>query len=175
MVIPGFSNYDISEDGTVLNIATGKVVKHAITSISNNLVYVRVCLKDDKGAIRMHNVMKLLAETYLDKPDGAVCVRAKDGDNLHVHIDNVEYVPRHSVVKQAWDDGKMANRRPRQKRWNADTVDYVYNVLQAIGPVTLSKLNGAIDIPLSDIRYSLEELVNKGSVAKTKNGFEVIE
>jgi hypothetical protein len=173
MIIPGFSLYNISEDGVITRTDTGDKIVPVVTKI-NNAEYLRACLKDDNGKVRMHSVMKLLAETYLQKPTPTAVPRAIDGDNLHVSVDNIVYVTRSELSKNAWRDGKMEHRRPRQKSWSDDTLDYVYDTLYATGTIKMAKLNGIMDLPYSTIRYAVEELCRRGFVAKTKEGLEII-
>lgn len=173
MTIPGFSLYNITEAGIITRVDNNKPIIPTVTK-SNSSTYLRVCLKDDNGKVRMHNVMKLVAETFLEKPFHNAVLQAKDGDNLNVHVNNIEYTSRSEISKKAWSDGKIAHRRSRQKCWTEDTLEYVLSCLNVLSPITMVDLSYEIKLPYSTIRYCVAELCNRGKVKKTGRGVEVI-
>ena len=174
MIIPGFSKYDITEDGVVTEIEVNRIVEPSIVDIKTN-VYKRVCLKSDDGKVRMHSVLGLLALTYIGKAPYNHVATAIDGDNLNTHVSNVHYIPRSSVVKGAWDAGKMDGRAKRKRCYGPFSVEMLYDAMQAYdGPVTMATLSADLQVTYSTIRYSMLELVESKKVRKTTKGFEVI-
>ena len=48
MIIPGFENYDISEDGIVTKVDTGKVLRRFLYTLPSGKQYYHVSLMKDK-------------------------------------------------------------------------------------------------------------------------------
>ena len=101
-------------------------------------------------------------------------VQAIDGNNLNVSLDNLRYITRAELSKQAWADGKLDNRKPKQKCWSENSVEYVYDTLATFGPMVLNELVDIMDLSYSTVRYSVDELRRQGKVRKTKCGLEVV-
>ena len=175
MIIPGFSNYNITEDGVVTNILTGNIVKSRIVTANNLNRYVNVSLVDNCGKRRTHNVLKLLALTYLEKPEEHCMARAKDGDNTHVSLCNVEWVPYAESTRKAWARGKMSDRQPRKSCVTEDSIALLYDTMQLLStPVTMYALSRELDLPYSTVRYSMYALIKQGKAVKHEKGFELI-
>ena len=174
MIIPYHSNYDISEDGVVTNLKTNKEVKRSLAKCANNTTYYRVSITSDFGVTRVHSVLKLMADTYLVKPNKGAVAHAKDGNNLNVNLSNVEFITRSEFAKQRWKDGKYSKRKARPKCWSQDSMDFIFSAIEELGPISLSDLNAALPVPYSTIRYSVDALIEQNRVVKTKSGLEVI-
>lgn len=175
MIIPGFPDYDITEAGAVSRISTGKVVEPVVTHLSGSRQYLRVCLLGTDGIYRMHNVMKLLALAYLEKPEGATIVVAKDRNNLNIALDNIEWTTHGKVVKAAWDEGRISDRRPRPSSCNEDSIEMLHNTMLLLdGPTTMTELSYMLQVPYSVVRYSMAALRERKLVRKTEKGFEVV-
>jgi hypothetical protein len=175
MIIPGFTDYDISEDGIVTKVSTGKVVKPNIVRLGM-YAYKNVRIVDDSGLGRAKNVMRLLAMTYLPKPDAHSMARAKDGDNTNTILSNVEWVPYCDRAKEHWRNGKMAERRARRSSVTEDLIDLVYDTMCLYDkPVTMTSLSNELEMPYSAVRYSMIALVQRGKARKLREGFEAIQ
>ncbi len=174
MIIPGFSEYNITPDGVVTHVTTGKVVKPRIVK-NRNSWYKQVTLRGDNGYIRICNVLGLLALTYMDKPLSVGIVRAKDGNNLHAVLDNVVCTTQAEIARESWRTGGLKNRKCRDRCFNEDSMDMVYYAMLAYDrPASMVELSRDLDVPYSTVRYSMEELRKQDKVRKTKNGYEVI-
>ena len=176
MIIPGFSNYSITKDGVVTNVHSGAVSKHTVTSTSGGFYrYTVVSIVDDSGKRRQHNVLKLLAITYLEKPQGPCTVRAKDGNNLNISLDNAVWVPYSESARRAWELGKMTDRQPRKSCVTEESINLLYDTMLLYGvPVTMSGLSRELDLPYSTVRYSMYALMKRGKARKLEEGFELI-
>lgn len=172
MIIPGFSKYDITEDGVITNITTGAVSKQYLDPPHYTYRYKKVRLVDDNNKIRVCSVLKLLALTYLPQPDYKAVVRVKDGDTLNTTIDNVYWLPYSEMLKIAWEDGKMHHRKPREgKCCTKESVELVYEtLLQLSSPTPMSILSEMLQVPYSTVRYSVEALCRQGRAVKTGIG-----
>ena len=175
MVIPGYSAYDITEDGVVTHIATGNVIKHRIATVQKYYKYDQVTLISDEGKRQMCNVLRLLAMAYLDKPEDLCTARAKDGDNTNAVLSNVEWVPYIEASKQAWRRGKMHKRKPRQSSVTEDSINLLYDTLLLFNnPIPMTTLSRELELPYSTVRYSMYALIKQGRARKCEEGFEAI-
>ena len=173
MIIPGYSHYDITEDGIVTNIETGKALKAGVTW-SNGYAYKMVSIVGDDGVKRKVSLLRLLATAYLPKPDCACVARSKDGDNTNTILQNVEWVPCTERVKLDWSNGLMDNRKKRNRCYDKHSIALVYDTLEAIEePMSVAALSRMLDIPYSTVRYSVDALEKRGRVRRTKYGVEV--
>ncbi len=166
MIIPGFSAYDITEDGVVTHVASGNVMKTHTVTYKVYYRYIRVRLAGDDGNIYACNILRLLALAYLGKPSVPSMARAKDGDNLNTSLSNVEWVPYAKGTLDAWERGKYEDRKPKvNKCCNEDTIELVLNTLEQLkSPVTTAELSRMLDVPYSTARYTIKALVTSGKV-----------
>lgn len=176
MVIPGFSNYDISEAGVVTYLPSGKVLKQRKATVQKYYSYIQVTLINDEGKRIACNVMRLMALTYLDKPEKLCMARPKDGDYTNVQLSNVEWVPYTDASKKAWERGKMENRQPRKSSVTEEFIALLYDTMLLFDePVSMAALSRELDVPYSMVRYSMYALLNRGKAIKLEEGFEAIQ
>lgn len=167
MIIPGFSAYDISEDGVVTHVASGKVIKYSkAQSKSGYYTYVRVNIKGDDGKQHTCNVLRLLALTFLGAPSQPCVARAKDGDNTNITLENVEWSTYADGPANAWQDGKYSKRTPRKRKCcTKDSMSFVLTTLEQLDyPVSTIEVSRMLDLPYSVARYTLIELLDEGKV-----------
>lgn len=176
MLIPGFSNYDISESGVVTCLSKNRVIKHIKARVYGYYTYLQVSLVDDTGKRRSCNVMRLLALTYLDKPEQLCTARPKDGDNTNLALSNIEWVPYTAQSKQAWHRNRDRNKssKKRQSSVTEESITLLYDTLCLYDePVNMVELSHALDIPYSTVRYSMYALMQRGKAIKLVTGFAV--
>lgn len=77
MIIPGFPNYDISEEGVITNIITNKLLKYR--TMTSGYYYISL-YKEGKGYNR--SIHRLLAQIFIPNPENLPCVNHKDGNRL---------------------------------------------------------------------------------------------
>lgn len=174
MVIPGFSKYDITKQGVVTHVDTGIEVKRYRTTSSRGYHYIRVGLIGDDGKRHTCNVLRLLALTYLDQPDVQCTARAKDGDNLNVSLNNVEWVPYAQSTKDAWNSGRLGKRKPRKITCTEELISDVLNVIQQKGPVSAATISYELDVPYTRVRYATYTLKQRGLIKRSKEGLELV-
>lgn len=175
MIIPGFSDYDITPGGLITCLSKRRDVKHTVSTINGMYKYKTVVLVDDNGMHRTCNVIRLLAMTYLEKPEARCVARAKDNDNTNAVLSNVEWVPYADVTKRQWESGKMDGRKKRQSSVTEDFIDLLYDTLCLYDePVTVTDLSHVLDVPYTTARYAMVALRNRGKATKVKKGFEAI-
>ena len=91
-------DYEITIDGRVINIHTGKPVKPQI----NGTGYYRVGIGK-----KLKFVHRLVAQKYLPNPDNLPQVNHKDGNKLNNHVDNLEWVSNRENSLHALRNGWM--------------------------------------------------------------------
>lgn len=168
MVIPEFSSYDITEDGVVTHLESGRLMKVYKTCSSKHYPYMRVSLVGDDGKRHTCNVLRLLALAFLDKPDGPCTARAIDGDNLNIRLSNVQWVPYAESTTYAWKSGRYENRKPKQSTCcTRDSMELFLNTLEQLSdPVSAAELSRLLDVPYSTARYTLRTLEQHGKVKR---------
>ena len=173
MIIPGFSRYDISEDGIITEVRTGRVIPQRICTTRGKR-YKRASLNADDNSSMTPNVLRLLALAYLKMPDASAVASAKDGNNLNTVVDNVEWLSRSEAMEKAWSVGAI-KRRPRESYCcTEESKQLIYDTLLAYDkPVTMMELSSELQVPYSVVRYSMAALLRNNSVRKTIDGYEV--
>lgn len=175
MIIPGFSDYDIAEDGTVTCISTGRVITPYIATNHGYNKYKRVNLISDSGLHRSCGIIRLLALTYLEKPHENARAVAIDNDQTNAVLSNAKWEIPAYIVQRLWKEQRI-NRRPRKSICNTEASrTMVFDTLmQYDEPVTMLVLSDVLQVPYSVVRYSIKALIREGKVRKTSRGYEVI-
>lgn len=173
MIIPGFSQYDITEDGVITETHSGRVIKQRV-NVTNGKTHKRASLVDDNGMSQTPNIIRLLALAYLKMPEKNAMAFAKDGNNLNTTLDNVVWRTRSEAMKNVWDAG-LSYRRPRESYCCTEaSKQLVYDTLLAYDkPVTMMELSCELQVPYNVVRYSIAALIRNNCVRKTKDGYEV--
>lgn len=84
--INGYSNYEISNMGNVKNIKTGRVLKSGLSG--TGYIIIRLC-KNNKAT--NHYIHKLVANAFLDNPDGKTCVDHIDNNKTNNDLSNLRF------------------------------------------------------------------------------------
>ena len=85
--IKGFENYQINENGVVINTDTGKV-KSPFVNKNNGYLCVDL-YKDNKSHKR--TIHRLIAEAFIPNPENKPTVDHKNGNRLDNSIDNLRW------------------------------------------------------------------------------------
>jgi len=173
MVIPGFDQYDISEDGVVTEIATGKVCKQTVCKYVNGNNFVQVSLRKDNGDVTTRSALRLLALAYKPRDDyHNMVVVPKDGDGTNISIDNIQWKSRVELSKEKYNKNQA---RRTSKLCSPETVENLHNAMCALDePMTMAELSSLLEVPYSTVRYSMIVLVQEKLVRRTRQGYEVI-
>lgn len=91
--------------GQVKNIRTGKMLK----PYNDGSGYLRVKL--DGRCCRLHI---LVAEAFLEKPEGKDIVNHKKGKKHDCRASQLEWVTQSENIQHAWDTGLFKNKRVKQ-------------------------------------------------------------
>ena len=99
--IPGFNGrYFASEDGSVYNVHMKKHKPH----FNPKTGYCQHVLRKDGKQIMCY-VHRLIAETFIEKPDYPCEVNHIDGNKQNNAASNLEWVTRSENMKHAWEKG----------------------------------------------------------------------
>lgn len=172
MIIPGFSKYDITEDGVVTRVATGNVIMPHTSTISTGYVYKRVSIVDDEGCKKQVAVIKLLALAFLGIPTCPSKARTKDGDSSNTVLSNVEWVPCNSY---SYVQSRCTSRKKKKTCYDSNSIALVYDTLKELDePISVAALSRILEVPYSTVRYSVYALIERGRVHRTDGGVEVL-
>jgi len=104
MLINGFTNYDISQTGVVVNTKTSRILKPDILWDG----YERITLSLN-GVTKRFRVHRLVAEHYISNPHKYPIVNHRDGDKRNNSIENLEWVSCQQNTIHAFDLGLRAS------------------------------------------------------------------
>lgn len=97
--IRGFENYTISENGEVINTATGKVKTPSDNHSGNGYLYVDL---HNKGTRKKYLIHRLVAEYYIENPENKPYVNHIDGNTKNNNASNLEWcTPEENVTHAA--------------------------------------------------------------------------
>ena len=85
-VIAGFENYMVSELGNVKNIKTGRVLKPGVGG--DGYYSVVLSSANIRSTKKVH---RLVAENFIENPDGKKCVDHFDNNKLNNNLNNLRY------------------------------------------------------------------------------------
>lgn len=86
MKIKGYENYEITDNGEVINTKTGRVLK----SGKNTCGYLHVVLCKN-GKTKIKRIHRLVAEAFIPNPDNLPCVNHKDENKTNNCVENLEW------------------------------------------------------------------------------------
>lgn len=103
--------YEISEDGDVKSLRTGKNIK---THVSKD-GYVRICLRDENKKVYMLYLHKLIMDTFIkrDKITCKMIVCHKDGDKQNNSLNNLIYMSYSDMCKINHENNENLNKSKR--------------------------------------------------------------
>lgn len=93
------TDYSISEEGIVKNIKTGRIM-----TINNGNVQLHI-----NGKGRNSSVGKIVAETFLEKPNEKCLVNHKDGNRMNNRVENLEWITNQQNVNKVWEKRRINN------------------------------------------------------------------
>lgn len=105
--IAGFEGrYAVSDDGRVWSYVSNKWLSAPL----NDWGYPKVCLhgSDKPRTVTVH---RLVAETFLKKPQDCNEVNHIDGDKTNNSLPNLEWVTGSQNAQHAWDTGLQSNNK----------------------------------------------------------------
>ena len=106
--ITGYSNYEVSNAGSVKNTTTGRLLKGNV----NNCGYVKISLSKDNRP-KQYQLHRLVAQAFIENPDEKAFVCHEDGDNLNNNVSNLFWATpdnydaakieeRNKLVEELW-------------------------------------------------------------------------
>lgn len=127
--IDGFENYTISEDGIVVNVKTGRVIKIKVDAHGYKY-FIPYC----KGKGFSRKIHRLVALAFLPNPDplSRPHINHIDGNKLNNHISNLEWV-------SAWENNRHAidmGLRPTTQKQRDNSRQVGYNNRKLVLDIT---------------------------------------
>ena len=162
---PNYSNYLIYEDGTILN----KVSKIILRVFEPKIVKrKRVRLVNDQGEKLELDLAHIVAELFIENPQGHKFIKHLDGNILNNHYKNLEYVhsllekPYEEIEGEEWrdikdmDDYQVSNKGRVKNKHN----DFLMNPRNE---------NGYIMCSIQQNKYSVHRLVAGAFIPNPEN------
>jgi len=94
-----YGNYIVMKNGSIISNSTGNLL-----SQFNKNGYPSVTLREG-GKSKTKKVHRLLAECFLEQPEGTTVVNHIDGNKENYSLDNLEWVTPSENMKHAWATG----------------------------------------------------------------------
>lgn len=161
--VPGYDDYEASEDGQIRKISTQRIVKQSQNKV-NHYMYASLSWRDEDGALKRKNclVHRIIATTFLPNPDGLPQVNHKDSNRVNNNISNLEWINVSDNLKHSFRDGRRfeacsRNASKNFKEWHEKTKK----------PIIQKTLDGDI----VEIFSSVREAANKTKITYTNIGF----
>lgn len=120
--VDDFPTYEVSDEGRIRNVKTGRVLKKTRTSKG----YEQVSLRKDKQqhVLRVH---RLIADTFYGEHDD-LDVNHIDGDKLNNKLSNLEFCTRKENINHAFRTG--LKQPSRMKKVRVIETGVVYNSIR---------------------------------------------
>jgi hypothetical protein len=113
--IEGFSNYEVSSEGRVRNVETGKVLRSMIAKDGYHRIGLYL-----KGKPKSHLIHRLVATTFIPNPESKKEVNHINGCKADNRVENLEWSTRSENAFHAYKTG-LTNGRPKQRVRCAET------------------------------------------------------
>lgn len=127
-IVPGFTNYAVSESGEVLDIVKCRVLKHqAVSDIKRHYPYVYIYNPDKSQSMEIM-VHRLVALAWVDNEDWSTntIVNHKDGDKQNFHRTNLEWSTQKGNVQHSVQNGLCGSSTECVVRDNVDGQIYIF-------------------------------------------------
>jgi hypothetical protein len=116
--VKDYEGYEISSRGDVRNVKTGRILKHG-----RNKGYASVNLYTGERKYKTKKIHRLIAEAFIDNPDGLPVINHKNGDKLDNRIENLEWCTQAHNIKHMIDEGLHSGKGGTH--WNARLTDAI--------------------------------------------------
>ena len=87
--IDGYDNYQVSNFGRIRNCTTDRILQLG----DDTHGYLKVHLSKN-GKVKTHKVHILVANEFIERPDGKSCVDHIDRNRINNHVNNLRWVTR---------------------------------------------------------------------------------
>ena len=121
--IDGYPNYEVSDEGHVRNIKTGRLLKNSLAK-----GYPRVVLCDHLH-YKPKTIHRLVAETFIEGDHDGLQVNHIDGDKTNNRVENLEWVTGSANIMHAYRNGLKIPPCPNPRKVRIVELDITFNTL----------------------------------------------
>jgi hypothetical protein len=149
--IKEFNNYTVDEAGNVYHLSGRKLGTRVTPKW-----YVQTWLTQN-GKTKYRFIHRLIAETFIDNPEGKKEVNHKDGNKLNNHVSNLEWVTRLENISHAFNTGlyKSTENSPNSKLTNANIVEIKEMISNGKSLNSIGKIYGVNHATIRHIKLGL--------------------
>lgn len=133
-VINQYENYSISTNGLVKNNITDRILKHYVR---NGYKSISLCKNNTKKTFNIHTIV---AEHFLDKPDGKYVVNHINEDKLDNRLENLEYTTYRENTMQSMSSKRSKNNNTFDLLLFKDIPNYANYMISTCGEIYSKKL-----------------------------------
>ena len=112
--------YSVTTDGRVYSHISNKFLKPQI--MANGYYTVTLCSAESRVSAYIH---RLVAETYIDKPEHFNVVNHKDGDKCNNHLSNLEWTDYSGNLEHAYEIGLRSSERKHSDEFCSKVFAYL--------------------------------------------------
>lgn len=132
-IIPGFTNYAVSEEGGVIDAVTGQAVPR--NNKPSSLYYPEIWLYNpDRGFFKSVKIHRLVALAWVKNPDWAnfCIVNHRDGNKLNYNKENLEWTTYKGNAIHAFETGlRTDNIRCKVRNFETKEISIFPTIRQA--------------------------------------------
>lgn len=165
--------YDVSSQGRIRSLGGRRGSSERVLKPANMKGYLCVSLSAS-GTKRTRLVHHLVAEAFIDNPNGLTEVNHIDGDKKNNHRHNLEWTSHADNIAHAVDTGLTDNKGEKHgmHKLTENNVEHIRRSI--LSGAVLAKHYGISEQTISDIRLgkSWKHLLDDAGELTTKKGIE---
>lgn len=123
--------YEISNDGLLRNIRTGRIMKTRINNDGYEVVALTI-----NGKVQSEKIHRLVAEAFHEDDECyGMDVTFRDGNRSHNHADNLLWISRRELINNTYKQGRRQTHRMRRIRCveTGEVFDSIIECSRAMG------------------------------------------
>lgn len=135
--LTNFSGYEICDNGNIISLPKiNRKYPKILKATKNGSGYMIIELKGDDGKSYIKSVHKLVAEGFIENPNGYNIINHKDGDKTNNNVNNLEWCTQKHNVNHAY---KELNKPNHRKLTNEQAEEIINKNKNGLSSRTLSK------------------------------------
>lgn len=126
-LIPNYENYCIYDNGDIVNITNGKILKGSIGE--NGYKYYRLSKNNQKKMFYCH---RLVAQLFLPNPNNLPVVNHKDGNKQNNSVENLQWVTYSDNAIHAYQNNLIKKSVDKREYYKEDLKDQEWKKINTL-------------------------------------------